>query len=279
MHRAFHVERRHVATNLCPCDGCEQANNLKLKFVAHVGDVATQTIKRRRKLVGIDVIFVHRLLKNPVEVPEYVLFSEELYRTGDAALPDHVQEVSQELEGIGPVRSYFVDVGDLAGSSPPLPDPSWPGRLGRTLAVAGSGLPYMVGLRRRRRTASAPESKPPERREGGSCGPPFAVFLPTAASSGPGLLLRNAIHVLPRMVDAVRQAARPQGAPPVGVTRRSSSVVVPPGCAARRSGPCRRSADADHHGLDLLLAELRDEIVPAACPGRSPRRRHSGRSS
>src|SRR5213592_2735198 len=51
MHRVFHIERRHVASNLCPCDGCVQANNLKLKFVAHIGDVATQTIKRRRKLV------------------------------------------------------------------------------------------------------------------------------------------------------------------------------------------------------------------------------------
>src|SRR5215212_1861241 len=155
MHRAFHRERRHVATNLCPCDGCSQADNLKLKFVAHIGEVATQTIRQRRKLVGIDVIFVHRLLKNPVQLAEYVLFSEELYRTGDAALPDPVHEVSQDLEGIGPVRAYFVDVEDLAGSLPPLPDPSWLGRLGRTVAVVGPGLPYMLGLRRRRRTAAA----------------------------------------------------------------------------------------------------------------------------
>ncbi len=155
MHRGFHIERQHVATNLCPCDGCVQADNLKLKFVAHIGEVATQTIKHRRKLVGIDVILVHRLLKNAVQVPEYVLLSEELYRTGDSALSDHAHEVSQDLEGIGPVRTYFVDIEDLAGSLPPLPDPSWPRRLGRTVAVVGPGLPYMLGLRRRRRTASA----------------------------------------------------------------------------------------------------------------------------
>jgi hypothetical protein len=155
MHRAFHIERRHVATNLCPCDGCVQAENLKLKFVAHIGEVASQNIKHRRNLVGIDVIFVHRLLKNAVQVPEYVLFSEELYRTGDGALPDHVRELPQDLEGIGPVRTYFVDVEDLAGSLPPLPDPSWLGRLGQTVAVVGPGLPYMLGLRRRRRTAGA----------------------------------------------------------------------------------------------------------------------------
>jgi hypothetical protein len=155
MHRAFHLERRHVATNLCPCDGCVQANNLKLKFVAHIGEVATQTIRDRRKLVGIDVIHVHRLLKNPVQVPEYVLFSEDLYRTGEAALPDPVHEISHELEGIGPARAYFVEIEDLAGSLPALPDPPLLGRLGRTFDVAGRGLPYMLGLRRRRRTAPA----------------------------------------------------------------------------------------------------------------------------
>ena len=155
MHRAFHLERQYVASNLCPCDGCVQADNLKLKFVAHIGEVATQTIRQRRKLVGIDVIHVHRLLKNPVQAPEYLLFSEELYRTGEAALPDPVHEVSQTLEGIGPVRAYFVDIEDLAGSLPPLPDPSWLERLGRTVDVVGRGLPYMLGLRRRRRTASA----------------------------------------------------------------------------------------------------------------------------
>src|SRR3954468_7198016 len=88
MHRAFHLERRYVATNLCPCDGCAQADDLKLKFVAHVGEVAVQTIKRRRKLVGIDVILVHRLLKNAVALPEYVLMSEELYGAADTPLAD-----------------------------------------------------------------------------------------------------------------------------------------------------------------------------------------------
>jgi uncharacterized protein DUF2652 len=150
MHRAFHVERQHVATVLCPCKGCTQAGNLKLKFVAHIGEVATQTIRQRRKLVGIDVIIVHRMLKNPVEVPEYLLVSEELYSTATTALPGTAQEVSQDLEGIGPVREYFLDVADLPGSLPPLSDPSLLERVGRTLAVASSGMPYMLGLRRRR---------------------------------------------------------------------------------------------------------------------------------
>ena len=152
MHRAFHLERRNVVTNLCPCDGCSQADKLKLKFVAHIGEVASQRIRDRRKLVGIDVIHVHRMLKNPVDAPEYVLFSEELYRTGQE-MPD-VRKVSQELEGIGSASAFFVEIEEVAGALPPPRNPSWPGRIGRTLDVAGRGLPYMVGLRRRRRATA-----------------------------------------------------------------------------------------------------------------------------
>ncbi|MGY1740181.1 MULTISPECIES: DUF2652 domain-containing protein [unclassified Blastococcus] len=155
MHRAFHVEREHIARNLCPCAGCKEAAALTLKFVAHVGDIATQTIRKRLKLVGIDVILVHRLLKNPVTVPEYVLLTEELYGSGPSALGDEAQEITTDLEGIGPVRAFYVDVADLGGSAAPAVAPSWRGRLGRTAYAAGAGLPYMLGLRRRRREAVA----------------------------------------------------------------------------------------------------------------------------
>jgi uncharacterized protein DUF2652 len=151
MHRAFHVERRLVELNMCPCDSCTQTSDLKLKFVAHIGEVATQTIKRRRKLIGMDVIFVHRLLKNPVQVPEYVLISEDLYRSGGTSHPDRpMHELAQDLEGIGPVRTYFVEVEDLAGPLAPVPDPSWPRRFGVTAGILGRGLRYKLRPRRPR---------------------------------------------------------------------------------------------------------------------------------
>jgi hypothetical protein len=151
MRRAFHSERAYVAANLCPCAGCKEVGNLKLKFVAHVADVATQTIRNRTNLVGFDVILVHRLLKNPVEIPEYVLMSEELYRAGASAVPAPAQEISPDLEGIGPVRAYFVDVDSLAEPAlAALPELTWHGRLSRTFAAAGLGMPYLLGLRRRR---------------------------------------------------------------------------------------------------------------------------------
>jgi hypothetical protein len=156
MHRAFHVERRLVELNLCPCESCTHTSELKLKFVAHVGEVAIQRIKRRRKLVGMDVIFVHRLLKNPVQAPEYLLLSEDLYRSGGTLPPDYpVHEIAQDLEGIGPVRTYFAEVEDIAGPLPPAPDPSSLRRVGETVAVLGRGLRYKLGPRRPRGTAPA----------------------------------------------------------------------------------------------------------------------------
>ena len=155
MHRAFHLERQYVATNLCPCKSCTEANNLKLKFVAHSGEVATQTIRQRRKRGD------RRHPRAPAAEeqggrPEYVLVTEEIYRTGDTELPGPVHQVSQDLEGIGPVVAHDVDVADLVGTLPPLPKPSVLGTpAARRWSVAGAGLPYMVGLRRPRREAPA----------------------------------------------------------------------------------------------------------------------------
>lgn len=159
MHRAFHMERELVQKHMCPCGSCTQTSELKLKFVAHVGEVANQTIRGRRNLVGMDVIFVHRLLKNPVPVAEYVLFSEELYRSVGASQPDEpMRELSHDLDGIGPVRIDFLDVGDLAGSLPPAPDPSWFRRFGATVGIVGRGLPYMLRLRHPRPTLAVAAS-------------------------------------------------------------------------------------------------------------------------
>ena len=146
-----------------PAPAARRRPTCRLKFVAHVGDVATQTIRDRLKLVGIDVILIHRLLKNPVTVPEYVLLSEDLYGTG-TALTGPVHEVSLELEGIGPARGFYLDVADLdalaAASDGVTPaGVTWRGRLGRTAFAAGAGLPYMVGLRRRR-SHPGPASQP-----------------------------------------------------------------------------------------------------------------------
>lgn len=149
MHRAFHEEqKRMIAANLCSCAGCVAVGKLRLKCVGHVGQVAEQTIRKRTKLVGVDVIFVHRLLKNAVPVEEYVLLSEELYGTSDEAMRSRASRIEQELEGLGSVRGYFVDLGTMAEPLPPLAPPGLATRVGITLQTILGAAPYVLGLRR-----------------------------------------------------------------------------------------------------------------------------------
>jgi hypothetical protein len=150
MHRAFHAERLLVERNLCPCESCTETSELKLKFVAHIGEVAVQRIQRRRKLVGVDVIFVHRLLKNSVPVPEYILLSEDLLHAGDGhdSPEGAARQITMELEGIGTVKVYYMEVPRPGAPVLRLPEPSRLQRLGGTLGMVGRGVPYALGLRR-----------------------------------------------------------------------------------------------------------------------------------
>ena len=63
---------------ICNCGACHSAINLKLKIVAHYGEVMQYDLKRHNKLFGRNVIIVHRLLKNSVGHDEYLLMTEPL---------------------------------------------------------------------------------------------------------------------------------------------------------------------------------------------------------
>ena len=80
IYRAFHARAADLRVNtLCPCDGCQQAGNLKIKLVGHLGGVAMQKVKQLTELAGVDVIVVHRMLKNAVPVPEYLLMTPPVH--------------------------------------------------------------------------------------------------------------------------------------------------------------------------------------------------------
>ena len=149
MHRAFHEKQQEIAANtLCPCEACAQVGSLKLKFVAHAGEVAEQRIRNRTSLIGFDVITVHRMLKNSVPVPEYLLVSDEVYRRLDPELRERATSITEELEGLGETPLHFVDLGELA-EVPAAPEPSVAGRVRETATVLGRGMPYLLGLKRR----------------------------------------------------------------------------------------------------------------------------------
>jgi class 3 adenylate cyclase len=149
MYRAFHARQQWmVAHNLCVCDACRQIGKLHVKFVVHLGDVVSQRIRETEKLVGVDVIAVHRMLKNSVPAAEYVLMSEPLYQSLEPRVRDRAERVDQELEGLGTMTLYFVELADLPIELPAPPKPGLPARIRETVGLGLRAFPRLIGIER-----------------------------------------------------------------------------------------------------------------------------------
>ncbi len=146
MYGAFHTQQQWMlAHNVCGCDACRQIGRLHVKFVAHAGEVVSQRIRGSEKLVGVDVITVHRMLKNAVPVAEYVLMSEPLYLRLEPRLRERATRVEQELEGLGEVPLYFVGFDGLPIELPAVPEPTLPARLRETIGFGLRAFPRLLG--------------------------------------------------------------------------------------------------------------------------------------
>jgi len=148
--RAFLARRDQLdAERLCTCDPCTQAGQLKLKFAAHAGEVAFQKIKRMTELAGVPVIIVHRMLKNHVPVPEYVLLTDELHAGLSESVSQFARPTEEDLEGIGTVSMHYVDLNEIAAELPAELAPQAPlwRRLLRWLRLTIRSLPFFVGAR------------------------------------------------------------------------------------------------------------------------------------
>ncbi len=104
----FHSHLRdYDSKRICRCGACTSAASLTLKLIAHVGPIQFISVKDYVKPFGPDVILVHRLLKNNVDLNEYLLVTEQLVSsskpasTGDwASFSEH----SMTYDDIGEVR-------------------------------------------------------------------------------------------------------------------------------------------------------------------------------
>jgi hypothetical protein len=145
MRRAFLQQRgRLVGERQCTCDSCTQIEMLRLKFVVHEGEVIKQRVKNNEELAGVDVILVHRMLKNDVPVGEYALASDAA-KKHVAALGD-AKEIVHNLEGIGDVVTHYVDLANVALVEP-APMKKGVAKLWAKLAFEARSLPYVLGLK------------------------------------------------------------------------------------------------------------------------------------
>lgn len=143
MHQAF-VDRRARVENgrSCRCEACEQLMNLSLKFVAHQGEVAEHKVKRHTELAGVDVILVHRMLKNQVPVPEYVLMTDAIAQCLDEPIRRICTPLVHDFEGLGETPTYYLDLANSAVQPPAVAM-----GLGDRLKFRLSALPFVFGAK------------------------------------------------------------------------------------------------------------------------------------
>lgn len=141
MHQAFLNRRARIENGrYCDCESCEQLMNLSLKFVAHEGEVAEQKVKRHTELAGVDVILVHRMLKNQVPVPEYVLMTDAVAQRLDAPVRAVCTPLVHDFEGLGQTSTYYLDLAKAA-AEPPAEAMGWRGRM----KFRWQALPFVLG--------------------------------------------------------------------------------------------------------------------------------------
>jgi hypothetical protein len=149
MHRAFHGEQERMSSlRLCLCDACCQVGDLRVKFIAHLGDVVRQKIGRTEKLAGLDVILAHRLLKNTVPLPEYLLLTRPVLERCDDEVRKSAEPIEQELEGLGKEEVYYVDVSGF--EAPPPPPAGLADKIRHELSLTLRSVPYYARLKRSR---------------------------------------------------------------------------------------------------------------------------------
>ena len=114
--------------HICTCKACTSAVQLKLKILAHFGEVGGMAIKDQRKLFGKDVILIHRLLKNNLNKKEYALLTKPLFEEAqaDGKLPEwfYPEEATEQYD-VGEVQFKVTDLTPLREQLPPPEVPQY----------------------------------------------------------------------------------------------------------------------------------------------------------
>ena len=106
MYLDFHtLLKRFEYARVCQCGACSGASRLALKMVAHFGSVGTMQVKNHLKFIGKDIIIVHRLLKNSVTVPEYLLITQTTL--------SKVADANGQLVSFGNGANAYDDLGTI----------------------------------------------------------------------------------------------------------------------------------------------------------------------
>jgi hypothetical protein len=114
----------------CHCNACACIGSLRLKLVIHSGEALFHRVFNFLELAGVDVIIVHRLLKNSVEAGQYLLLTEAA--RSDLEFPEQIQlnRGSESYEDLGQINTLVFIPDAPTASAPAPPETSFASRFG-----------------------------------------------------------------------------------------------------------------------------------------------------
>lgn len=100
------------------------SNRLSLKIIVHAAEMTSTNIGGIPKLIGRDVVIVHKLLKNSIPDNEYILFTESLMNNYPKKVIDDNFETGSLLQGkdeydyIGTINYNYVILNPVPDENP-----------------------------------------------------------------------------------------------------------------------------------------------------------------
>jgi len=97
-------------STLCDCESCKNISRLKLKIVIHYGKALFSRISKFDELSGIDVILVHRLLKNSIKSNQYIAITEQTREILKFSCEKDFVTITETDKDIGKIKLDFLNL-------------------------------------------------------------------------------------------------------------------------------------------------------------------------
>jgi len=106
-----------ATSNICGCIACQQMVTLRLKLIGHYGMGVRSSVAGFDELSGVDVIMLHRLLKNHVSGDQYIMLTDAAFRF--LAPPGDYRPHRERYDDVGEVSLRLRPLtADVPGAAP-----------------------------------------------------------------------------------------------------------------------------------------------------------------
>lgn len=108
----YRTQKRLIEANICPCSACTHIGDLDLKIFVHRGRATPFRFRGSVDFFGMDVIVLHRLMKNSVGSHRYVMVTGDAESACSLPLPLTARTLRETVDHVGEVVAQVYEIDD-----------------------------------------------------------------------------------------------------------------------------------------------------------------------